>query len=99
MTPFGYRVLGFGSGDAAIPNVTHNVEYLIVAGGGGGGGDLGGAAGAGGYRTDSGLAVTGLCTITVGAGGAGHTVAAIGANGTNSSLVDTTTTASSSTSR
>jgi hypothetical protein len=55
------------------------IEYLVVAGGGGGGGKVagnaygGGGAGAGGFRTATGLLVDfgSAITVTVGAGGAG----------------------------
>jgi hypothetical protein len=50
------------------------VEYLVVGGGGGGGVRGGGGGGAGGFRTNTGLAVTqgSAITVTVGAGGAGQ---------------------------
>ena len=64
------------------------VEYLVVAGGGGGGcGYYGGGGGAGGYRTDTGFAVTAgsPITVTVGVGGTGSVSLSVnGANGTNS---------------
>jgi len=44
MTPFGYRVLGFGSG-GGVTYATHNVEYLVIAGGGASGGTVGGGNG------------------------------------------------------
>jgi len=46
---FGYRILGFGSGEAGGPPVA--VDYLVVAGGGSGGYyGGGGGGGAGGMR-------------------------------------------------
>jgi len=80
----------------------YNLRYLIVGGGGGGGGDNGGGAGAGGYRTIATKALevtpTVVYTVTVGTGGLGGTNdtngastpnsgAAVGDNGTVSSLV------------
>jgi hypothetical protein len=70
------------TGTSFTPNSAFDVEYLVIAGGGGGGGGLGGGGGAGGYRTATGLAVTGQAyTITVGAGGT-----ASGASNSNGGL-------------
>ena len=41
---FGYQVLGFGSGKAAVP-FSGQIEYLVVAGGGSGGAWYSGAGG------------------------------------------------------
>ena len=74
MAGFGYKILGFGSGEAGKP---YNIQYLVVAGGGSGSdfGYGGGGGGAGGYRTlcsKSFEVVTGRnYTVTVGAGGTG----------------------------
>ena len=51
---FGYQVLGFGSGGAALP---YTVDFLCIAGGGGSGegqNGYGGGGGAGGYRSSFG---------------------------------------------
>ena len=59
---FGYRVLGFGSGGGAA---TYDIECLIVGGGAGSGPPRlpnsygSGGGGAGGYRTDAALSLTG----------------------------------------
>ena len=57
----------------SLPVPTPTVEYLVVGGGGGGGSYGGGGGGAGGYRTDTGFAVTAgaSITVTVGSPGAG----------------------------
>jgi hypothetical protein len=71
--------------------ITSAVEYLVVAGGGSGGGGgqtfaQGGGGGAGGYRTDTGFAVTAgtPITITVGAGGSTGSAYYAGNQGSNS---------------
>ena len=76
---------------------TTEVEYLVIAGAGGGGGsangNYGGGGGAGGFRTATGLSVTGGSSIpvTVGAAGAGGPAAngesGKGSKGSNSVLV------------
>ena len=60
-----------------------SARYLIVAGGGGGGSDMGGGGGAGGYLAGTGLSVTGLNTITIGAGGTGGPAGTSGPSGSN----------------
>ena len=64
MTPFGYRVLGFGSGGSSPE---YNIDYQLVAGGGGGGQ---GGGGGGGYIHATSATISGTCVVTVGAGGA-----------------------------
>ena len=76
---------------------TTEVEYLVIAGAGGGGGsangNYGGGGGAGGFRTATGLSVTGGSSIpvTVGAAGAGGPAAngesGKGSKGSNQFLV------------
>jgi hypothetical protein len=68
----GNTIITFTESGTFTPTSPFNVEYLVVAGGGGGG--AGGAAGggAGGFKTDTGFAVTPQnYDITVGEGGAG----------------------------
>jgi hypothetical protein len=74
------------SGTWTCPTGVTEVEYLVVAGGGGG--SDGGGGGAGGFRTGTGLAVTGgtTYTITVGAGGAGGPNNGTGTQGLDSSI-------------
>ena len=63
--------------DMWVTSALLTVEYLLVAGGGSGGasgnGAGGGGGGAGGYRTETGYAITpgSPITVTVGAGGSG----------------------------
>ena len=66
---FGYQVLGFGSGVAAVPLT---VDILVVAGGGNGGKGYGGGGGGGGvvYKTTHTLAAGTQYDVVVGAGGA-----------------------------
>ena len=86
---FGYRVLGFGSGAAG--SVTHEVDYLVIAGGGGGSPSQGAGAGAGGFRTSfpGGTKIELISgtqyNVTVGDGGTG------GSNGGDSNMVLETT--------
>jgi hypothetical protein len=88
-TAGGYTIHTFTSSGTFTPNSPNVVDYLVVAGGGGGGGsnssNCGGGGGAGGFRTATGLSVTGAAyTVTIGAGGAGGASAAGAAgNGTN----------------
>jgi len=90
MTPFGYRVLGFGSGGK--PPVEYTIEYLMIAGGGGGCtayGYAGGAGGgAGGYLTASGFTIDDATnyTVTVGAGSPTAADAAIGEQGSSTTF-------------
>jgi hypothetical protein len=81
---------------------TTEVEYLVIAGAGGGGGsangNYGGGGGAGGFRTATGLSVTGGSSIpvTVGAAGAGGPAAngesGKGSKGSNSVFSSITST-------
>ena len=91
---FGYRVLGFGSGQAG--SAPYGIEYLVVAGGGGGGSCWGsspggGGGGAGGFLTNLGGTAIELTpgetyTQTVGAGGVGPSSAIPSTSGAVSSL-------------
>jgi hypothetical protein len=75
-----YRVHSFLADGSFVVASTGAVDYLIVGGGGGGGtGGSGaynaGAGGAGGFRTSTGLSISGASyAITVGDGGATNTV-------------------------
>ena len=75
-----YRVHSFLADGSFVVGSTVAVDYLIVGGGGGGGtGGSGaynaGAGGAGGFRTSTGLSISGASyAITVGDGGATNTV-------------------------
>ena len=63
------------TGTLTTQPATTEIEYLVVAGGGGAGGpSYSGGGGAGGFRTASGLSVSGGASypVTVGAGGAGN---------------------------
>lgn len=89
----GYKIHKFTISGTFTPNVTGNVEVLVVAGGGGGGkgcndGNWGGAGGgAGGVIYNSSSSVTsGGKTVTVGAGGSAAN------NGGNSSFNSITAT-------
>ena len=88
---FGYQVLGFGSGGVAAPQDPYDIEVLCVGAGASGGYNHAGAGGAGGYRTDATLELTGGTdyTITVGAGGAARTSQSVGADGGDSILSGT----------
>ena len=66
-------------------------DYLVIAGAGAGGTYYGGGGGAGGYRTGT-LTVSGLCTVTIGAGGSGSTVQDSITSGTNSVFASITST-------
>ena len=67
------------SGTTFTPTSAFDVQYLVVAGGGAGSNY--GAGGAGGYRTDTGHAVTAQAyTITVGAGGTGAVTGTAGSD-------------------
>jgi hypothetical protein len=88
---------GWTGQDISLIPLETQVEYLVAAGGGGGGkGSGGGAGGAGGYRTNfSGTAVI-LSNgtnyiVTVGAGGAGSTLAATRPGNGSNSVFDTIT--------
>jgi hypothetical protein len=48
-----------------------SIDYLVVAGGGGGGSAIGGGGGAGGFRTASGVSISGITSLTVTVGSAG----------------------------
>jgi hypothetical protein len=68
----GYCIHTFTSNGTFTPSGNMNVEYLVVGGGGAGGSSYSGGGGAGGYRTNMGgqnLSVSGVQTVTVGAGG------------------------------
>ena len=77
------------SGSLVVSDATSNfgstIEWLVVAGGGaGGGGEYhGGGGGAGGYRTGTGLPVSGPTTypVVIGAGGAASAANSRGNNG------------------
>lgn len=71
---------------AFIQGSTPMVEYLVIAGGGGGGSNDAAGGGAGGFRTATGLVVSGgvPIVVTVGAGGAGGVNGATGVNGSDS---------------
>jgi len=80
----------------ALGSVSANneVEYLVVAGGAGGGAWCAGGGGAGGYRTDTGHAVTVQSySITVGNGSAGSTSIEDPAPNGENSVFDTITSA------
>ncbi len=75
-----------------IANKPSTIEYLVVAGGGGGSGMTGGGGGAGGFRTATGLPITGgvTYTVSVGGGGSGGPGDQSGSNG-GSSIFSTIT--------
>jgi hypothetical protein len=84
-----YIVRRFTSSGTLTLNTAAEVEYLIVGGGGGGGGDEGGGGGAGGYITNVGepeLMDAGTYSVTVGAGGSGAAVNALGGDGGDSAV-------------
>jgi len=92
---YGMHIWTNTSGGTFTPQGSVNVEYLVVAGGGSGGrvnnsGNHAGGGGAGGLLTNSPsslLTISSAQAITVGAGGAGRTVAGdTGAKGGNSSI-------------
>lgn len=73
-----------------------NADLLIVAGGGGGGSDMGGGGGAGGTTATNQFLRFGSYNITVGSGGTGAPAGASqvrGSNGTDSMIINTSTTA------
>jgi hypothetical protein len=84
-----YTIVTYSGSGTFTPNVSQNVEVLVVGGGGGGGGDGSGNAGGGGgggqvYYNSSYSLSTGSYTVTIGAGGAGDTG---GVGGTGGSTV------------
>jgi hypothetical protein len=97
----GYIVHTFLTSGTFTPTYAGTVDYLVVAGGGGGGNARGsnwgsaGGAGAGGFRTASGLAVTAQSyTIIIGQGGAGgpDSTSDSAVNGEDSSALGITST-------
>jgi len=99
MTDGTYWIHTFINSGTFTPATALSVDYLVVAGGGGGGQDIGGGAGAGGYKTSIGGSPLSLSsatnyTVTIGAGGAGGNSAprANGANGSNSVFSSITST-------
>ncbi|MDP3052819.1 MAG: LamG-like jellyroll fold domain-containing protein [bacterium] len=92
----GYTIHTFTyPGGTFTPNVSRNVEVLVVAGGGGGGSSGNGGAGgggAGGYQYNASLAVTAQAyTVTVGNGGAGGVGAYVKGSSGNNSVFSTIT--------
>lgn len=99
MTDGTYWSHTFLSSGTFTPATGLSCDYLVVAGGGGGGQDIGGGAGAGGYKTSIGGSPLSLSsatnyTVTIGAGGAGGNSAprANGVNGSNSVFSSITST-------
>jgi prepilin-type N-terminal cleavage/methylation domain-containing protein len=85
------KFTGTGSYQWITPTGVSSVQYLVVGGGGGGGG-CGGGGGAGGYSAGT-IAVSGVITVTVGAGGAQPDTAwRTGGNGGNSVFSSITST-------
>jgi hypothetical protein len=92
----------WAAGGNLVPSGVSSVDYLVIAGGGGGGSTAAtyasaGGGGAGGYRADTGLAVTpgASVTVTVGAGGNAGTAGStgdVGDNGSNSVFSSITST-------
>ena len=71
-----YKVHTFTSSGTFTPDISGEVDYLVIAGGGGGGngtslGGGGGGGGAGGYKTGTADVTAQAYSITVGAGGTG----------------------------
>lgn len=75
-----YSFTGAGSTTLTIPAGVTSVDYLVVGGGGGGGKYIGGGGGAGAFWEGTLTGLSGPQTVTVGAGGAGATVASTNGN-------------------
>jgi hypothetical protein len=70
----GYKVATFTSSGTFTPNISGDIDVLVVGGGAGGGSGRGGGGGAGGMVFRTGFSVTAQAyTITIGAGGSGST--------------------------
>ena len=93
-----YKVHTFTSSGTFTPDISGEVDYLVIAGGGGGGngtslGGGGGGGGAGGYKTGTADVTAQAYSITVGAGGtggiSGGSAPTVGANSIFSSFTAT----------